>query len=63
MLFDQAAPRRSQVCIGTQTTRSIEDEDDDENEDDCKAPALLALSSYRFQTRLAGFDLFDDLRV
>jgi hypothetical protein len=27
VLFDQAASRRSQVRIGTQTTRSIEDED------------------------------------
>ena len=38
MLFDQAASRRSQVRIGTQTTRSIED--DDEDEDDYQA--LLA---------------------
>ena len=37
MLFDQAAFGRSQVRIGSQTTRSIEDEDDAENEDDCKA--------------------------
>jgi hypothetical protein len=34
VLFDQAASRRLQVRIGTQTTRSVEDEDDDENEDD-----------------------------